>query len=113
MALGEKRLLPPPRPQVARQGDLLDLRCGVLLGLLAICAVVRDAAPRRLGKDSAMTFFVIPTDIYDEITKRLDAAIAEYPDAEKDRAELRSQIVAFVDEHGYVPEFGLQPKVQS
>lgn len=56
-------------------------------------------------------FVIVPDYIYDEITAKLDAAIAEHPDAEKDRDVLRSQLVAFVDEHGYVPEFTLAAKV--
>ena len=50
---------------------------------------------------------IIPDYIDDEITAKLDAEIAKHPDAEKDRRELRAQIVAFVDQHGYVPDFTL------
>lgn len=55
-----------------------------------------------------MSIVLVPDYIYDQITKRLDAAISEHPDAEKDRALLRSEIVSFVDKFGYVPEFSLR-----
>lgn len=52
-------------------------------------------------------FFVIPNYISDEIDRKLEAVIVKHPGAEKDRAELRSQLVAYFDEHGVVPEFDL------
>lgn len=52
-------------------------------------------------------FYVVPDSISDDIDRRLDAEIAKHPDAEKDRAVLRSQLVEFVNEHGYVPDFTL------
>ena len=57
-----------------------------------------------------MPIVVVPNYILDEISKKLDAAIVEHPDAEKDRAALHSQLIAFVDEHGYVPDFTLSHK---
>jgi len=53
-------------------------------------------------------FVIIPDYISDEIDRKLDAAIAQHPDAEKDRAYLRSQLVAYLDEHGIIPDFSLQ-----
>lgn len=54
-------------------------------------------------------FAIVPTYILDKVNAKLDAAIAEHPDAEKDRDELRSQILGYVNEHGVVPEFSLAP----
>ena len=55
-------------------------------------------------------FVIVPDYISDEIDRRLDEAIAKHPDAGKDRAILRSQLVAYVNEHGRVPDFNLAPK---
>ncbi len=57
-----------------------------------------------------MPIVVVPNYIYDEINERLDVEIAKHPDAEKDRDELRSQLIAYVDEHGHVPDFSLSRK---
>ena len=57
-----------------------------------------------------MTLVIIPDYIYDEITKKLDAAILEHPEAEKDRAELRAQLVSYLDEYGIIPDFSLVKK---
>ena len=50
---------------------------------------------------------VVPVYIWDEIDRKLDAAFVEHPDAEKDRDVLRSQLIAYVDEHGRIPDFQL------
>ena len=54
-------------------------------------------------------FVVVPDYIFDEINAKLDAAIKNHPDAEADRDTLRSQLIDFVDVHGYVPDFDLAP----
>ena len=53
---------------------------------------------------------VVPDYISDEIDRKLDAAIEQHPGAEKDRAVLRSQLIAYVDEYGRVPDFELERK---
>lgn len=57
-----------------------------------------------------MPIVVIPDYIYNEITRKLDAAIEAHPDAEPDREFLRSEVVTFFCEHGYVPNFDLGKK---
>ena len=52
-------------------------------------------------------FVILPDYIADEIDKKLNAAITACPDAEKDRAYLRSELIRYVDEHGTVPDFTL------
>lgn len=54
-----------------------------------------------------MMFLVVPDYIFDAINAKLDAAIEKHPDAEADRDTLCSQLIDFVDEHGYVPDFDL------
>ena len=52
-------------------------------------------------------FRIIPDYLDEAITKKLDEAIAKHPDAEKDRAVLRSQLLDAVDKYGYIPDFDL------
>lgn len=54
---------------------------------------------------------IVPTYILDAVNEKLDAAIAACPDAEKDRDELRAQLLGYFDEHGVVPDFTLRPVV--
>ena len=61
------------------------------------------------GLGSNVMFVVVPDYIFDEINAKLDAAIKNHPDAEADRDTLRSQLIDFVDIHGYVPDFDLAP----
>ncbi len=56
-----------------------------------------------------MSIVIVPDYISDEIDAKLDAAFINHPDAEKDRALLRSQLIAYVDEFGIVPDFDLAP----
>ncbi len=53
---------------------------------------------------------VVPVYLIDEINARLDAAIKEHPEAEKDRQFLYESLLDFVDVHGYIPDFGLSKK---
>lgn len=55
----------------------------------------------------------VPTYLLDEIDRRLDAEIAKHPDAEKDRAVLRSQVLAYLNEHGVIPDFSLERKSEA
>lgn len=53
---------------------------------------------------------VVPNYIRDAIHKKLDEQIALHPDAEKDREALYSQLLAYVNEHGVIPDFSLERK---
>lgn len=55
-------------------------------------------------------FYVVPNYIADEINRKLDAEIAKHPGAAKDREVLYSQLLGYVNEHGTVPDFSLEPK---
>ena len=50
---------------------------------------------------------VVPDSLRNAINEKLDAAIAQCPDAEKDREVLYSQLLAYFNEHGVVPDFTL------
>lgn len=53
--------------------------------------------------------YVIPDYICEEIDRKLDEEIKKNPDAEKDRQILREQLIEYVNQHGIIPEFSLQP----
>jgi len=57
-------------------------------------------------------FLVVPDSLRHAINAKLDAAIAEHPDAERDREALYRHLLSFFNEHGYVPEFTLQKKLE-
>jgi len=50
----------------------------------------------------------VPTYLHDEIERALDDAIAQCPEAEKDRETLRAQLTAMAMEYGVLPEFNLR-----
>jgi hypothetical protein len=50
---------------------------------------------------------IVPNSLRDAINAKLDAAIAQAPDAEKDRDVLYGQLLAYFNEHGVVPDFSL------
>jgi len=52
-------------------------------------------------------FYVIPNCLADELNARLDAEIKKHPQAAKDREALYDQLLAYVDEHGVIPDFSL------
>jgi hypothetical protein len=54
-----------------------------------------------------VSLFVVPNALRDAIMARLDAAIAEAPDAEKDREHLYHSLLMYFNEHGVIPEFSL------
>ena len=54
-----------------------------------------------------MKMVIVPNELRDAIKAKLDTAIAACPDAAKDRDVLYSQLLAYFDEHGEVPDFGL------
>jgi hypothetical protein len=53
------------------------------------------------------TIVLVPDALREAINAKLDAAIEEHPDAQKDREILFSQLLAFSDEHGFIPDFSL------
>jgi len=55
---------------------------------------------------------IVPNYIANEINAKLDAEIAKHPDAAKDRDALFSQLLAYVDQHGIVPDFSLAKQGQ-
>ena len=57
-----------------------------------------------------MTFWVVPDSLYDAIQAKLDQAIADRPDAEKDREHLYKQLLAYFNENGVIPEFSIMKK---
>ena len=49
---------------------------------------------------------IVPNALRDAINDALDEALHEAPpDAAQDREALYRQLVAFYDEHGYIPDF--------
>lgn len=52
-------------------------------------------------------FLIVPNYLADELNEKLDAEIAKHPAAEKDRETLFSQLLAYVNEHGVIPDFSL------
>jgi hypothetical protein len=59
---------------------------------------------------NAPRLVIVPNALHDAINKRLDAAIAECPDAAIDREALYAQLVAYFDEHGCIPDFRVERK---
>jgi len=57
-----------------------------------------------------MTCVIVPNSLRDAIYARIDAALAEFPDAASDREIFYSQLLAYFDEHGVIPEFELANK---
>lgn len=55
---------------------------------------------------------IVPNELRDAINAKLDAAIRDYPESEKDRECLYRELLAFYDEHGYLPEFTIEKKVK-
>jgi hypothetical protein len=58
-------------------------------------------------------FVIVPNELHDNIHKALDAEIARWPAAEKDREFLFKQILTFVYYYGYLPEFSLEPRANT
>lgn len=50
---------------------------------------------------------VVPNYLRDELNRRLDAEFEKCPDAAKDREHLYGQLLAYVNEHGVIPDFSL------
>ena len=60
-----------------------------------------------------MEIIAVPNYIRDQINAKLDAAIAEVPEAEKDREVLYQQLLQYLDEHGVIPDFSLARKEEA
>jgi hypothetical protein len=56
-----------------------------------------------------MMLVIVPDSLRHAIDAKLDAAIAACPGAEKDRDALYSQLLAYFNEHGVVPDFTIAP----
>lgn len=50
-------------------------------------------------------FLLVPNDLADALSAKLDAALAEFPEASKDREALYDQLLSYVNEHGVIPDF--------
>lgn len=48
---------------------------------------------------------IVPNTLTDAINAKLDRALKECPEAEKDREELFRQILSHFNEHGVIPDF--------
>jgi hypothetical protein len=55
---------------------------------------------------------VVPEYLRQELERRLDEQIALCPVAAVDRDELYRQLLAYVNEHGTIPDFSLAPPVE-
>ena len=56
---------------------------------------------------------IVPNYLAAELNARLDAEIAKAPDAAKDREVLYAQLLAYVNDHGVIPDFSLGKQAQS
>lgn len=58
---------------------------------------------------------IVPDALHAAINAKLDAAIAEVPDAARERDSLYNMLVGFFNDHGYLPDFSLakKPEVQA
>lgn len=61
-------------------------------------------------QDVTPALVIVPDALHENINKALDAEIAKWPDAEKDRDALHQQLVTFFHQYGYLPEFSLEPR---
>lgn len=61
-------------------------------------------------RDATPALVIVPEALEAGIKAKLDAEIAKWPDAEKDRELLRNQLITFFSMHGYLPEFTLEPR---
>ena len=55
-----------------------------------------------------MTWLLVPNSLVYEINTKLDSAFEKTPEAEKDREFFYQQLLNYVDEHGFLPDFKLQ-----
>ena len=64
----------------------------------------------RADDDSLGSFVVVPQSLADAVNARLDAEIAKWPDAAKDRDALYEQLIWYFSKYGSIPDFTLEPK---
>ena len=62
-------------------------------------------------QDLPAALVIVPDSLGNKLDAMLDAEIAKWPDAEKDREALRGQLISFFSKYGYLPEFSLEPTV--
>lgn len=60
-----------------------------------------------------MSYVIVPNYISDAIYAKVDAAIANAPDAAPDREYFYGLLLKYFDEHGSIPDFELKAKVLS
>jgi hypothetical protein len=53
---------------------------------------------------------IVPNSLSEEIYRRIDAAIAEVPEAADGREEFYDALLSHFDEHGVIPEFAIHRK---
>lgn len=53
---------------------------------------------------------IVPNYLANALNAKLDAEIEKHPGAAKDRDELYSQLLSYVNEHGVIPDFSLEPR---
>lgn len=59
-----------------------------------------------------MVWVIVPNSLVDEINAKLDSAFKKVPEAEKDRKFFYQQLLDYVDQHGFLPDFKSQKKEQ-
>lgn len=60
-----------------------------------------------------MSFVIVPNSISDAIYAKVDAAIANAPDAAPDREYFYSVLLNYFNDHGEIPDFELKAKILS
>lgn len=61
----------------------------------------------RGGQMTDFRTVIVPNELHNAINAKLTEAFADHPDAEQDRNFLYHELLAFFDEHGYLPDFSL------
>lgn len=54
--------------------------------------------------------YIVPDSLRDAINAKLDAALAEVPDAAPDRDLFYEQVLSYFNQHGVLPDFSIVPK---
>lgn len=54
-----------------------------------------------------MTWVIVPNSLIDASNAKLDAAFEKVPEAEKDRKIFYRQLLNYVDQYGFLPDFEL------
>lgn len=61
-------------------------------------------------QEGGAVFVIVPDSLRDAIYAKVDAAIAECPDAAADREYFYAELLAHFNEHGVIPEFTLRKR---